>query len=43
MWFGGALVVEPRYVDGLAGGLAKAGFRFGDFNVQKRKFPQVRT
>jgi hypothetical protein len=25
-WFGGALVVEPRYVEGLADALAEAGF-----------------
>ena len=25
-WFGGALAVEPRYVDGLADGLESEGF-----------------
>lgn len=25
-WFGGALVVEPRYVEALVGGLVEEGF-----------------
>lgn len=25
-WFGGALVVEPRYLDGLVAGLIEEGF-----------------
>jgi hypothetical protein len=31
-WFGGALVVEPRYMDDLATGLESEGFTIGWFD-----------